>query len=231
MKRMFLKGPEMSNRYLETADPKMRCIPTWSGRGHQIAFHLEFQKKLRAAPPQEQPDMDWSADKPEDSWHKVDEPHNDWAGARPEGPFDRPSVTTATETNDDVELAPVPESDMSEYEEEDDDKPPPVTGVLCAAWTMLALGAVAGAAAAATGPAAVMPQLSPDAPAFFAQNPNQPTATDASFPEPNTLVPCANDPSCNVVMDSLGPLCPSWDNGAVRCSRNMSIQSSWLASN
>jgi len=188
----------------------------WSGAKPESEFHAEQPfydwsgarpEKLRANPPPGAPDMDWSADRPEDSWYKKDEPHYDWTGARPEGPFDRPSVTTATETDEDLELAPVPDDDMSEFEEEDEDKPPPVTGVPCAAWTMLALGAVAGAAAA-TGPAAGMPAPSPDAPAFFANNPNQPTATDAFFPGPNTLVPCANDPSCNVVMDGLGPYIP-----------------------
>lgn len=74
-----------------------------------------------------------------------------------------------------IELALVPDGDMSEYEE---DKPPPGTGVPCGAWTMLALGAVAGAAAA------TCPGLYAR---FFPNNPTEPTATDLFFPTPNTI--------------------------------------------
>ena len=131
----------------------------------------------------------------------------DWSGARADEPFERPSVTTASNTPEDVEMAHVPDDDLSDYEEEDDDKPPPVTGVPCAGWTMLALGAVAGAAAAA-GPAATPAVAAPNAPMFSATNANPPTATDAFFPDPSTLVPCTSDPSCNVIMDGLGPFIP-----------------------
>merc|ERR1711881_417132 len=124
-----------------------------------------------------------------------EEPQYDWSGARPEGPFDRPSVTAATESDDDLELAAIPDDDMSEYEEEDEDKQPPVTGVPLAAWSMLALGAVAGAGAAA-GPAATAPIPAPAAPQFFENNPNAPTPTDAYFPDPSTLAPCTTDPAC-----------------------------------
>merc|ERR1711907_504194 len=147
---------------------------------------------------QSEPNADWSAEKPDNSWFKKEEPQYDWSGARPEGPFDRPPVTQATESDDDLELAAIPDDDMSEYEEEDEDKQPPVTGVPLAAWSMLALGAVAGAGAAA-GPAA---------PQFSLENPNAPTPTDAYFPDPNTLAPCVTDPACQIVSDSLGPYIP-----------------------
>merc|ERR1712176_1708552 len=124
--------------------------------------------QLRSEPA---PDMDWSADKPDNSWFKKEEPQYDWSGARPEGPFDRPPVTQATESDDDLELAAIPDDDMSEYEEEDEDKQPPVTGVPLAAWSMLALGAVAGAGAAA-GPTST-PVAAPGSTQFALENPNQ----------------------------------------------------------
>merc|ERR1711935_408172 len=160
--------------------------------------------KLRSEP---SPDMDWSADKPDDMWYKKDEPQYDWSGARPEGPFDRPSVTTATESDNDLELAAIPDDDVSEYEEEDENKEPPVTGVPLAAWSMLALGAVAGAGAA-LGPATPVTSPSPNAPAFAMLNPNAATATDAFFPEPNTLMPCTTDPTCQLLSEAMGPFIP-----------------------
>jgi len=160
--------------------------------------------KLRSEP---EPDMNWSADKPDNTWYKKDEPQYDWSGARPEGPFDRPSVTTATESDNDLELAAIPDDDVSEYEEEDDNKEPPVTGVPLAAWSMLALGAVAGAGAA-VGPSATVPSPSPNGPQFALENPNEPTPTDAFFPNPDNLVPCTTDPSCQLVSNSLGPYIP-----------------------
>merc|ERR1711933_20727 len=148
----------------------------------------------------------WSADKPDDMWYKKEEPQYDWSGARPDGPFDRPSVTTATESDNDLELAAIPDDDVSEYEEEDENKEQPVTGVPLAAWSMLALGAVAGAGAA-VGPQNTL-SPSPAAPQFAAANPNAATPTDAFFPDSSTLVPCTSDPSCLMVSDSLGPFIP-----------------------
>jgi len=166
--------------------------------------------KLRSTPqPGEdpEPDMDWSADKPDNTWYKKEEPQYDWSGARPEGPFDRPSVTTATESDNDLELAAIPDDDMSEYEEDDEDKQPTVTGVPLAAWSMLALGAVAGAGAA-VGPAATIPSPSPNTPQFSLENPNQQSPTDSFFPDPESLVPCTADPACQIVSDGLGPYIP-----------------------
>ena len=159
---------------------------------------------LRSEP---SPDMNWSADKPDNAWYKKDEPQYDWSGARPEGPFDRPSVTTATESDNDLELAAIPDDDVSEYEEEDDNKENPVTGVPLAAWSMLALGAVAGAGAA-VGPTQTVPSPSPNGPQFALENPNAPTPTDTFFPPPESLVPCTTDPSCQLVSKSLGPYIP-----------------------
>merc|ERR1711935_477756 len=153
------------------------------------------------------PDMNWSADKPDNMWYKKEEPEYDWSGARPEGPFDRPSVTTATESDNDLELAPIADDDVSEYEEEDENKEPPVTGVPLAASSMLALGAVAGAGAA-LGPATPVTSPSPNAPAFAMLNPNAATATDAFFPEPNTLMPCTTDPTCQLLSEAMGPFIP-----------------------
>jgi len=153
------------------------------------------------------PDMDWSANKPDSAWYKKEEPQYDWSGARPEGPFDRPSVTAATESDDDLELAAIPDDDTSEYEEDDEEKQPTVTGVPLAAWSMLALGAVAGAGAA-IGPTATIPAPSPNTPQFSLENPNLPSPTDAFFPDPKTLIPCVNDPACQMISDSLGPYIP-----------------------
>ena len=161
--------------------------------------------KLRSAP--QEPDMDWSADKPDNTWYKKEEPQYDWSGARPEGPFDRPSVTAATESDDDLELAAIPDDDMSEYEEDDEDKQPTVTGVPLAAWSMLALGAVAGAGAA-VGPAATVQVPTPNLPQFSLENPNIPSPTDSFFPDPQALVPCTTDPACQMISDSLGPYIP-----------------------
>merc|ERR1712157_327580 len=122
----------------------------------------------------------------DDMWYKKEEPQYDWSGARPDGPFDRPSVTTATESDNDLELAAIPDDDVSEYEEEDENKEQPVTGVPLAAWSMLALGAVAGAGAA-VGPNSTP---SPGAPQFALESPNQSPVTDSFFPDPGTLVPC-----------------------------------------
>merc|ERR1712232_736684 len=115
--------------------------------------------------------------------------------------------TQATENDNDLELNAVPDDDISEYEEEDDDDQPTVTGVPVAAWSMLALGAVAGAGAA-VGPAVTVPSPAPNTPQFSLENPNQPTPTDAFYPEPEALVPCTTDPSCQVVSDGLGPYIP-----------------------
>jgi hypothetical protein len=184
-------------------------------------FHIDLVPVEEEPSPEvsheaDQPLYDWSGGRPEklqstpepDTWFDKEEPQYDWSGGRPDGPYDRPNVTAATESDDDLELAAIPDDDMSEYEEEDDEKEPPVTGVPLAAWSMLALGAVAGAGAAA-GPAATVPSPSPNAPQFSLENPNAPTPTDAFFPDPNTLVPCTNDPSCQIVSDSLGPYIPA----------------------
>jgi len=165
--------------------------------------------KLRSTPQpgdDPNPDMDWSADKPDNTWYKKEEPQYDWSGARPEGPFDRPSVTTATESDNDLELAAIPDDDMSEYEEEDEDKQPTVTGVPLAGWSMLALGAVAGAGATVGGSTGIVP--SPSTPQFSLENPNQPSPTDSFFPDPESLVPCTTDPACQIVSDGLGPYIP-----------------------
>merc|ERR1712032_1637856 len=163
--------------------------------------------KLRSIPQPEdsEPDMNWSAVKPSNTWDK-EVPQYDWSGARPEEPFDRPTVTAATDSDDDLELTAIPDDDISEYEE-DEDKQPTVTGVPVAAWSMLALGAVAGAGAA-VGPAVTTPSPAPNTPQFSLENPNQPTPTDVFYPEPEALVPCTTDPSCQVVSDGLGPYIP-----------------------
>merc|ERR1712193_249333 len=104
------------------------------------------------------------------------------------------------------ELAPIADDDVSEYEEEDDNKEPPVTGVPLATWSMLALGAVAGAGAA-VGPTTT-PIPSPNGPQFALDNGGQTPTTDAFFPDPSNLTPCTTDPTCRMVSEGLGPYIP-----------------------
>lgn len=155
----------------------------------------------------ERPEYDWSADRPDDAVWKKEEPNYDWSGARPEEPFDRPRDVAMgalyEEGPDDFDRI---SDDLSEYTEDDDDRPKPVTGVPCAAWTMLALGVAAGGAAAVSGPAAgiAQPPLTQEA----GVDPNAGAATDAFFPDPSGLLPCVNDPTCQMIMDGLGPVIP-----------------------
>jgi hypothetical protein len=186
----------------------------------------------------EEPSAGWTSDKPNTSDWTKDEPDFDWSGARPdkikamprpgEGdePFERPemdwskqspeanwsaedptydwSAVSATQTPQ--EFQP---DDISEESEEDEDKPTPVTGVPLAVWTMLALGVVAGGLASTAGPAATTTAATTGPPPDFLQNaPNQGTLTDSFFPDPTLLPPCANDPSCGIVMEGLGPIIP-----------------------
>jgi len=132
-------------------------------------------------------------------------PTYDWTGARPDEPYERPRdlVTTSTTPFDEEEPFVPLDDDLSEYTEEDEDKPRPVTGVPCAAWTMLAMGAAAGGAAATgTGPQAAAQASS------MAANPNQGTTTNVFYPDNNQLPACATDPTCNMVMDGLSPYLP-----------------------
>lgn len=160
----------------------------------------------------EEPTYDWSSDKPTDLSWKKNQPYFDWAGARPEEPFDRPRdalVPSEPQTplyDEPGHLSNIPD-DLSEYSEDDEDLVKPVTGVPCAAWTFLAMGVAAGAAANATGAVPATVTAAPP-PQMFMNEEGLETQTDQFFPDPQGLLPCSDDPTCGVVMDALGPNIP-----------------------
>jgi len=149
--------------------------------------------------------FDWS-DKPEDLWSKK-EPNYDWSGARPfERPQDTALITAPTTSLDEDEVGGYEEG----YSIDDntsyllgEDKPRPITGVPCAAWTMLALGAAAGGASA-TGTAPEGGMVA----SKFATNGSAGGTTDTIFPEPGSLPNCSTDANCQIVMDGLSPVIP-----------------------
>jgi len=138
------------------------------------------------------------------SWTKKD-PYYDLSGV---GPFDRPEntlVTLPTTSLDDAQPDPdflLPD-DLTEFTKIVEEKPQPVTGIPCAAWTMLALGAAAGGAMtsrSAPQVAAVSSQ--------FANNQIVSTTTDTFYPGAGSLPNCSTDANCRIVMDGLSPILP-----------------------
>ncbi|KAL3944263.1 MAG: hypothetical protein SGBAC_001657 [Bacillariaceae sp.] len=129
----------------------------------------------------------------------------DWSGARP---FERPetALVSISTTSINEAIAGVNNriaDDLSEFTELGEEKPRPVTGVPCAAWTMLALGAAAGGAmTSGTAPqgAAVASQ--------FANNQSVGSTTDRLYPDPGYLPNCSTDANCQIIMDGLSPVIP-----------------------
>jgi hypothetical protein len=184
----------------------------WSGgRPDQLVepdFDWSSDKPEDALVTKKEPESDWLVAKPDDALYSKQSPEYDWSGARELEPYERPAagVLSTLPTTPLDEVAPfyeAPPDDLSEYTEMDEDKPKPVTGVPCAAWTMLALGAAAGATAG-KGSA----QGNRQAASHFANNPTAGTTTDKYFPDPANLPSCASDPNCAMVMDGLSPILP-----------------------
>eukprot|EP00526_Cylindrotheca_closterium_P004198 CAMPEP_0113635072 /NCGR_PEP_ID=MMETSP0017_2-20120614/18273_1 /TAXON_ID=2856 /ORGANISM="Cylindrotheca closterium" /LENGTH=2343 /DNA_ID=CAMNT_0000545819 /DNA_START=71 /DNA_END=7102 /DNA_ORIENTATION=- /assembly_acc=CAM_ASM_000147 len=164
-----------------------------------------------------EPSLDWIGPEPA-KWESDDATYDwmitspkgkdasyDWSGARP---YERPetnlvslSATSLDEASSGVNNR-LPD-DLSDSTELGEEKPRPVTGVPCAAWTMLALGAAAGGAmgsSTSNSGVAVASQ--------FANNNSVGSTTDRLYPDPGALPSCSTDANCAIIMDGLSPVLP-----------------------
>ncbi|CAJ1945092.1 unnamed protein product [Cylindrotheca closterium] len=189
-----IKGERHFGNMSSTQYNKMGLELDWSGGRPNRLLTVEPKRENDDAT------YDWMITSP-----KGKDANYDWSGARP---YERPETSLVSLSAPSIDVASsgvnnwLPD-DLSEYTQLGEDKPRPITGVPCAAWTMLALGAAAGGAmTSGTAPqgAAVSSQ--------FAHNNSVGSTTDRLYPNPGDLPNCSNDANCQIIMDSLSPVLP-----------------------